>query len=179
MGYIERKKKGDEAAARGADVFNKKYLDRQLYLQPKQSLDYNGSDYILIFNGKEYNVDFKNNHDSYIFQYNPKSCWTSAPNPYRNNCITDYIFVYHKDTPKIVFEYDMPAYYNRFFKDDKCAARAKILSNENNGYMSYEEYKIHADILEIKLRELIKPNIEIYNIKQNDKYVIKLTKKRK
>jgi hypothetical protein len=107
-------------------------------------------------------IDWKNNHDSYLFQYKQSAKYASNANPYTLDCITDKIFVYdeRKSTTEF-YEYTMNEYFARYFKDIYCIPELKKFLSAMRGPCDKAEYFIRAEKVKQYVTPLIKDNIII------------------
>lgn len=118
-------------------------------------------------------IDNKNNHNSYVFQYNRNKKWASIANPYPLSCITTHLCV--KD-PIIdigtYHEYTLKEYWERYYKDISNINNIRNKLSEFVGRCTLDEYILLAEKVEKFLKPYLKNNIvleRLFEIEVKDK----------
>lgn len=155
--------KGKKAMDAGSKLYEAKYGKKLIPLS--LSKDYRGGD---CQDDEQNIIDWKNNHDCYLFQYKRSNGYASNPNPHTLDCITDKIFVYDERRSTTEFyEYTINEYYSRYFKDISCIPELKRFLASMRGPCEEAEYFLRAQRVIQYVTPLIKDNITVARYFEN------------
>lgn len=155
----ERIKIGDEAEEKIRELFFKE-TGKEI-LRSTKARNYIGEDGI--HPDTMVSIDFKNNQDSYVWQYSISGNKANTPNPYKDGCVTGEIWSLNGPQDNYI-ALSLPEYWAKFYKDVNCIPDFKKFLNGLTQKCTIEEYKKLADLVETELRKIIKPNIEIVRL---------------